>query len=633
MLRQRFTHSTGTQSSVSADSTYEDDSDIQAMQLGWLAYAYMLFIIAALAVIIVVTSITLAKANDFKDHATHAFKTVDKFYHEFNHLAEKLSHLKIPDDIYPKLPPHYNDDDDDDDDKHGHHDDDGKKCYLTDTYPYRPYESQYLEQPYNRYVNGHYDIVQRQPNARAISQTIMSYKAEAHAGKKCEIMPNKKGVSAWAWQWGQFIDHEFSLTPTSEEFGVMTVDIKCDAIADPDCNGKSIKIKRSNYKSDDHDHRQQINHLTPYLDASAVYGSTAERYSALRSYEYGQLKTSNGNLMPFNEDGLPNEGGSERSDLFLGGDVRANEQLGLTCVHTLWVREHNYWAAWLYKKFEDWSDDKLYWTARRIVTAEIQAITYQEWLPAILGEAGRSGSKKEYGMPAASYDPKKKPGMMNSFVTAAYRFGHSMVGDSLLLYDAEKKAHHCMSLKDTFFKPSNVKKLGLEVVLAGLAHQPSEEVDLLVVDSLRNFLHFADFIDLATLNIMRGRDHGLPYYHELYNKMTGKHISSWEDVTSHKRLQNRLKTLYDDHWDAIDAFVGILAEDAVDDSMLGITGTAMLVDHFSRIRDSDAYYYEWDEGLPEHVRQEIHKVTLKDVIVRNTDLETDHLPKNVFYVE
>jgi len=50
-------------------------------------------------------------------------------------------------------------------------------------------------------------------------------------------------------------------------------------------------------------------------------------------------------LLPKNTEGLTNGGGDATANLFLAGDVRANENLALTVMHsTLWMREHNYWV-------------------------------------------------------------------------------------------------------------------------------------------------------------------------------------------------------------------------------------------------------------------------------------------------
>ena len=87
--------------------------------------------------------------------------------------------------------------------------------------------------------------------------------------------------------------------------------------------------------------RQQLNKITGWIDASTVYGSDAERANALRTNNgSGKLKTSSGNFLPYNESGLPNFR-FRGPDFFLAGDERANENIGITSLHTLFVREHN----------------------------------------------------------------------------------------------------------------------------------------------------------------------------------------------------------------------------------------------------------------------------------------------------
>ena len=72
--------------------------------------------------------------------------------------------------------------------------------------------------------------------------------------------------------------------------------------------------------------------------------------------------------------------------LFSTGDVRANEQLNLIVMHTLWMREHNRIARFLQSDNPSWDDNRIFEESRRIVIAEYQHIIYTEWLPLIVGK-------------------------------------------------------------------------------------------------------------------------------------------------------------------------------------------------------------------------------------------------------
>ena len=99
--------------------------------------------------------------------------------------------------------------------------------------------------------------------------------------------------------------------------------------------------------------------------------------------EYG-LK----DLLPFKLD-VPDEGCTRPNRsmyCFEAGEIRVNEQLVLTCMHTLMAREHNRVATQLALFNPHWDDETVFQETRRIIIAQIQHITYNEFLPILLGK-------------------------------------------------------------------------------------------------------------------------------------------------------------------------------------------------------------------------------------------------------
>lgn len=460
-------------------------------------------------------------------------------------------------------------------------------------------------------------------NPRAISNALGAYDPDEtySVDSRCAIAPNARGMSALVWSHLQLFDHKVSLTHASADNGRIEWDTSCDPVADPDCAGATAGINRSKHVVVN-GQRQQVNELNPYWDASCVYGFNSERADALRAHVGGQLAVSDGDYLPYNTDGLPNEPSSSAA-YGLAGDPRAAEQPGLTGLHTVWVREHNWWAARLAGEHPDWSDERLYQTARAIVIAEFARVT-EDALTALLGD----------GLPPASYDPTLHAGLANEFAAAVYRFGHSMVGDALYVLPRDGSEPRCERLADHFFVPDALRSLGAAQLLVGLAHQPAEEVDTRLVDSLRNFLHFHVVIDLLAANLARAADHGLPWYHVVRRTAgDGKAVTSWADITTNNQLADKLAAVYGpDGYKHLDLIIGILAEDHLPGSSLGPTGTAIIKREFAHMRDSDPYYWEWNtQALAGH-EDDVRGVSLKHILVRTLGVRPDELPDNVFFV-
>ena len=430
-------------------------------------------------------------------------------------------------------------------------------------------------------------------------------------------------ISDFFWQWGQFLDHDLDLTPEVEPVEAFDIQVPSgDPWFDPGNTGtQTIHFGRSAYDISS-GVREQLNLITAYIDASNVYGSDPERAAALRTLDgTGKLLTSVGGLLPFNEEGFDNAGGTDDS-LFLAGDFRANEQVGLTTMHTLFVREHN-WLVDNRIDITDLNGDEIYEAARAIVAAEMQSITYRVFLPILLGD----NALPDY----EGYDPEVDATISNEFATAAYRFGHSMVSPVLLRLDAEGEeiADGNLTLDQAFFRPDHVIRGGIEPVLRGLEAQRAQRLDNVIIDELRNLLFGppgSGGLDLAALNIQRGRDHGLADFGSVRRSLGLNPIQRFEDVGRDRDAQDGLAEAYE-NVAQIDLWVGGLAEAPVDGGLVGETFRAVLADQFTRLRDGDRFWYR--SYLPRRLTDWVDNQSLADIIRRNTDIG-DEIRDDVF---
>ena len=211
---------------------------------------------------------------------------------------------------------------------------------------------------------------------------------------------SENGVTQWGWAWGQFMDHDFGLrdetaaesTPiafaTTDPLEAFTNDFGAMGFArTPAAPGTGVSSPR-----------QQINTISSYIDSSNVYGVTNSRLEWLRNGPVdGNLGNNAASLMLTSTGYLPrvdaraDPSSAPSVDLMgalmgtptkavVAGDVRANENIALTSIHTLFAREHNRIVAALPAPL---SEEGKFQIARRVVGAEAQYITYNEFLPAL----------------------------------------------------------------------------------------------------------------------------------------------------------------------------------------------------------------------------------------------------------
>ena len=341
-------------------------------------------------------------------------------------------------------------------------------------------------------------------------------------------------------------------------------------------------------------------------------------YSTKHFFSLIFFSANGGPSLPIDTGGLVECLGDQ--NCFLAGDVRVNEQLGLLTMHTIWMREHNRVANELAKLNPQWNSEMVFQVARQIVGAELQKITFQDYLPLLLGEGFELISD-------FSYDPNTNPGIPNAFATAAFRFGHSQIRP---LFDRLNQNFQPLnigplSLLDSFFQPNQYEaSRGTDPILRGLLARQARRTDEFVNDVLTNHLFQTNAsshgMDLASLNIQRGRDHGLPPY-MTWKRWAKRQCGVSSDFSSDLTMIRLLQTY--GTLETVDLWVGGLAEKPLPGGVLGATFACIFAKTFSAIRNGDRFYYEnmdlSNATFTSQQRAAINNASLSRVICDNAD--------------
>ncbi|GAB0100154.1 Chorion peroxidase [Sergentomyia squamirostris] len=337
---------------------------------------------------------------------------------------------------------------------------------------------------------------------------------------------------------------------------------------------------------------RQIDRVTHYLDGSPIYGSDEQTEANLRAFEGGRLRVFNDfgrDLLPLSNDRqlcgqiLPG------SPCFQAGDTRVNQIISITAVHIVFMREHNRVATILAQLNPHWSDDLLFVEAKRIVVAELQHISYKEYLPLIIGS--QTMTKFDLNVRpngySNDYNLDVNAAVTSEFITAAFRFGHSTVDGVFRTFN------EVIDIPDVFFNPARLlQRSFFDDILITMTTQAMQEVDSSVTNGLSQFLFRGTNpfgLDLVAINLQRARDHGLRTYNE-YLELTGsRKIVNFADLGP--EIASRLQRAYASP-DDIELWVGGLLEAAQTNALLGPTFADIIGDQFSRFRRGDRYFYE-----------------------------------------
>jgi len=370
-------------------------------------------------------------------------------------------------------------------------------------------------------------------------------------------------VSQWGFTWGQFLDHTFGLRAQGGANAPLAFNAN-DPLESFRNDFGNISFQRSGVAPGTGvtTPRQQINTIDSYIDASAVYGNSADRLDWMRQGTRDGNPDNNSALMLLPDGYLPKASArgnpaaappADRDGLLrvnpddatIAGDVRSNENIALTATHTLFAREHNR----IVNRLPSFLGDNLrFEIARKVVGAEQQFITYTEFLPAV-----------GIQLPAyQGYNPNVDATLSNEFATVGYR-AHSMIhgevepgGEVADYTQAELDAieaqgvevvvegdevEFVVPLNVAFFNPNLLRQIGLGAVLKGIGGESQYKNDEQIDNQLRSVLFqvpkpgvpdpsvcldgpslpdcFQGVLDLGAIDIQRARDHGMPTYNGL----------------------------------------------------------------------------------------------------------------------
>ncbi|XP_043942725.1 thyroid peroxidase [Protopterus annectens] len=482
-------------------------------------------------------------------------------------------------------------------------------------------------------------------------------------------IPEDQSHSHLLVDWGQYIDHDMAFTPQTTSKTSFQGQVNCQStcenlnpcfpikLSSNDTLGSRtscLPFYRSSAACGTGDQgvlfgnltlsnpREQMNGLSSFLDASTLYGSTPALEKRLRNLtsEEGLLRvntqyTDNGrDYLPF-VDKVPSAcaqdpkaSKKERIECFFAGDSRSSELTSLAAVHTLWLREHNRLARALKKLNSHWTAEIVYQETRKIVGALHQIITLRDYIPKIIGPLAFDKYIGSY----KGYDSELNPAVSNVFSTAAFRFGHATVPAVINRLDEDFKEHSTfpsLLLHETFFSPWRIiKQGGIDPLMRGMLASPAklqsthqlmnEELTekLIVLSDSRPF-------DLASLNLQRGRDHGLKGYND-WREFCGlprlTNLMNLSTAISDITLVQKLIDIYK-HPDNIDIWLGGLVEDFLPGARVGPLFACIIGKQMKALREGDRFWWENHGFFSEAQRSELVKHTFSRVICDNTGLK------------
>ncbi|GFO42781.1 peroxidase [Plakobranchus ocellatus] len=387
----------------------------------------------------------------------------------------------------------------------------------------------------------------------------------------------------------------------------------------------------------------QINAITSFIDGSHIYGSSKARVSALKDEGTPYLlkvKLINNTEFPPERTGPDVDSCIKRNGsddiCFDTGDGRGNENPSQAVLYTIFLREHNRIARQIKSLKPNATDEGIFETARKIIGALLQKITYVDYFGALLGRDinthylfAHKGRTK--------FNPSVDPSAIISFATAAFRLRYTQIIDTVPVGDTLK-----VPLSEVYNRPAfaidNLEDL-VHGMTSGSSRLQGNQIRTNALD--RNFVQGVTNkyyeplerpgygLDLVALTIQRGRDHGLPSYTKFREFCNLRPLTGFDDTDALGPFASNFAQVYNSV-DDIDLFPALMHEKLVT-GLGGPTLNCLLVIGFYRLKFGDRFFFTHDQeqfGFNNAQLASIRSTTLARIFCHNTNI--DSLPSAVF---
>ncbi len=401
-------------------------------------------------------------------------------------------------------------------------------------------------------------------------------------------------------------------------------------------------------------------------------------------------------------------------DHYIAGDGRTNENIGLTAVHHVFHEEHNYQTrniieaikaqdarevaldehgAYHHDVLHDWqvntghqdaagnyvyANGDIAWDAEKVFQAAKMTVE-MEYQHTAVDQFARTITPNLHEF--VGYNSGENSTISLDFAQVAYRFGHSTLRESIDHMDPTGNLSGSvmrLALEQAFLTPEKFAEIGAGAIALGMTHQQANEIDEFLTPALNQGL-LGQPLDLAAINIARGRDLGIPTLNDMREALQLTRYTSWADFGANmihpdnlvnfiaaysfdgdvsrahvvlalandemlesdpanvwgytvegavNFLNNTDANLFGvDGFEKIDCWLGGLAEVHVTGGLLGETFDTIFVDQIGRLMDGDRFYYL--QRLSNiNYGQEIIDEQFKDIIERTTGVR--HLNGSAF---